>query len=53
MEQLRLVLIELQMAPLAAALHIMGAGTKITNATFEGDEWDVGSFDRMLGQLQW
>ena len=52
-EQLRSVLIELQMAPLAAALHIMGAGGKITNGTFEGDERDVGSSDRMLAQLHW
>jgi NAD(P)H-dependent FMN reductase len=52
-EQLRLVLVELQMAPLATALHIMRVGSKTTNGTFVGDERDVASFDRVLAQLRW
>lgn len=52
-EQLRLVLIELQVAPLATALHIMAAASKITNGAFKGDDRDVVSLERLLAQLQW
>src|SRR2546430_3288789 len=50
-EQLRLVLIELRMAPLRDALHITGIGGKLNDGVFDGDEKDVSQLDAVLDEL--
>lgn len=52
-EQLRLVLIELQMAPLSAALHIADMREKHQDGTFRGDGKDTERFDAVLDDLIW
>jgi NAD(P)H-dependent FMN reductase len=52
-EQLTCVTRELQMAPLEAAVHIIGAGAKRQGAAFIGDERDTRSLARMLDELAW
>lgn len=52
-EQLRLVLVELQMAPLTTALHISNISEKRKDGAFHGDEKDVKRFDRVLDDLIW
>jgi len=52
-EQLRLVLVELQMAPLAPALHLRDAHSKLKQGQFEGDAEDKRRLTRGLDDLQW
>lgn len=52
-EQLRLVLIELQMAPLSAALHISSVREKLKDGTFHGDTHDESRFDAAIDDLLW
>lgn len=52
-EQLRLVTAELQMAPLEASVHIMGAWGKIADGVFTGDERDVKWLNHLFDELIW
>jgi NAD(P)H-dependent FMN reductase len=52
-EQLRLVLIELQMAPLRDALHISGIPNKLNDGVFVGDSKDETQLNAVLEQLLW
>lgn len=52
-EQLRLVLVELQMAPLAKALHLFDVGAKRKDGEFKGDEKDAARFAAVLDDLIW
>jgi NAD(P)H-dependent FMN reductase len=52
-EQLRLVLIELRMAPLRDALHITDIGRKLNDGVFDGDANDVSQLNAMLDDLLW
>jgi hypothetical protein len=52
-EQLRLVLIELQMAPLRDALYISDAGRKFEGEVFVGDKNDVQQLNKALDELLW
>ncbi|WP_165972241.1 NADPH-dependent FMN reductase [Paenibacillus piri] len=52
-EQLRLVLIELKMAALGNALHLMRVHEKIENNRFNGDEHDVANLNYVLDDLLW
>ena len=52
-EQLRLVLIELQMAPLATALHIRDLGKKLDDSAFVGDDQDAKRATAVLDDLSW
>lgn len=52
-EQLRLVLVELQMAPLSAALHIHGVGEKLNDGVFIGNPSDERRFDAVVDDLAW
>ena len=52
-EQLRLVLVELQMAPLASALHLRDTRHKLKQGKFEGDADDTRRLMRGLDDLHW
>jgi NAD(P)H-dependent FMN reductase len=52
-EQLRLVLIELNMAPLSNALHLFQVHKKMENGRFLGDDQDAANLHRMLDDLLW
>src|SRR6185437_11555832 len=52
-EQLRGVAIELRMAPLGEAVHIMGAGDKITDGRFAGDGRDEKQLVQLFDSLVW
>jgi NAD(P)H-dependent FMN reductase len=52
-EQLRLVLVELQMAPLRDALHLSGIPGKLKDGVFTGDSRDEEQLDRVLDELLW
>lgn len=52
-EQLRLVTAELQMAPLEASVHIMGAWGKIADGVFTGDERDLKWLNHLFDELSW
>jgi NAD(P)H-dependent FMN reductase len=52
-EQLRLVLIELRMAPLADALHISDIRSKFKDERFEGDARDAKQLTKVLDELVW
>jgi NAD(P)H-dependent FMN reductase len=52
-EQLRLVTAELQMAPLEASVHIMGAWGKIADGVFSGDERDTKWLGHLFDELAW
>jgi NAD(P)H-dependent FMN reductase len=52
-EQLRLVLIELQMAPLRDALHISGIPSKLKDGVFMGDSRDEQQLNGVLDELLW
>lgn len=52
-EQLRLVLVELQMAPLASALHLREVHGKLAGGAFRGDEKDERRLDSVLDDLSW
>ena len=52
-EQLRLVLVELRMAPLRDALHIADIGHKLDDGVFDGDANDASQLDVMLDDLVW
>lgn len=52
-EQLRLVLVELQMAPLASALHLRDTHRKLKQDKFEGDADDTRRLTRGLDDLHW
>jgi NAD(P)H-dependent FMN reductase len=52
-EQLRLVLIELQMAPLRDALYISDAGRKFEGEVFVGGSNDVQQLNKALDELLW
>lgn len=52
-EQLRLVLIELQMAPLRDAVHIGGIPSKLTDGVFTGDSRDEQQLKGVLDELLW
>lgn len=43
----------LSMAALEATVHIMGANGKVTEGRFAGEERDVKSLARLLGELSW
>ncbi|BBZ10882.1 NADPH-dependent FMN reductase [Mycobacterium branderi] len=52
-EQLRLVLIELRMAPLRDALHINGIGNKLNDGVFNGDTNDISQLNTAIDDLLW
>jgi NAD(P)H-dependent FMN reductase len=52
-EQLRLVLVELQMVPLASALHLRDTHAKLKQGKFKGGEEDERRFTRGLDDLRW
>jgi Predicted flavoprotein len=52
-EQLRLVLVELNMAPLGSALHLFNVHKKIENDLYHGDEKDAANLHRVLDDLLW
>lgn len=52
-EQLRLVLVELRMAPLRDALHIADIGHKLNDGVFAGDANDASQLNAMLDDLVW
>jgi NAD(P)H-dependent FMN reductase len=52
-EQLRLVLIELRMAPLRDALHITNIHSKLSDGTFVGDPTDASQLSGVLDDLLW
>jgi NAD(P)H-dependent FMN reductase len=52
-EQLRGVAIELRMAPLGEAVHIMGAGDKVADGRFAGDARDEKQLTQLLDSLAW
>lgn len=52
-EQLRLVLIELQMTPLRDALHIQSTQDKLENCRFIADNVDEEHLNRVLDELIW
>jgi len=52
-EQLRLVLIELNMAPLNSAVHLSQVHKKIEHNQFQGAEHDVTSLNEVLDDLLW
>ncbi len=52
-EQLRLVLIELQMAPLRDAVYIPDVGRKIEGEVFVGDGNDIQQLNKALDDLLW
>jgi NAD(P)H-dependent FMN reductase len=52
-EQLRLVLVELQMAPLRSALHLRDMHSKLKQGKFEGSEEDKRQLIRGLEDLHW
>jgi NAD(P)H-dependent FMN reductase len=52
-EQLRLVLIELQMAPLRDAVHIGGIPSKLNDGVFTGDSRDEQQLKGVLDELLW
>jgi NAD(P)H-dependent FMN reductase len=52
-EQLRLVLIELKMAPLSAALHVSSVREKLKDDLFHGDTRDESRFDAAIEDLLW
>jgi NAD(P)H-dependent FMN reductase len=52
-EQMRQVVVELQMAPLREALHIPGVWGKQADGRFNGDERDEKQLNKVLDQLLW
>ena len=52
-EQLRQVLIELQMAPLRDAVHIANIFGKVNNGKFSGEESDLKQLDKVIDELIW
>ncbi|SFQ42435.1 NADPH-dependent FMN reductase [Salibacterium halotolerans] len=52
-EQLRLVLIELNMVPLRESLHISNLWNKFKNGFFEGDKSDVKQLNKVLEAILW
>jgi NAD(P)H-dependent FMN reductase len=52
-EQLRLVLVELRMAPLRDALHITNVHAKLKDGVFVGDEKDAAQLNVVLDDLLW
>jgi NAD(P)H-dependent FMN reductase len=52
-EQLTAIARELQMAPLEASVHIMGAWGKISEGLFTGDERDVKWLNHLFDELAW
>lgn len=52
-EQLRLVMIELRMAPLRNAVHIQNAGAKFKDGRFVADNEDIESLTDVLNDLIW
>ena len=52
-EQLRLVLVELRMAPLRDALHITNLPAKLKDGVFVGDSNDVAHLTTVLDDLLW
>jgi NAD(P)H-dependent FMN reductase len=52
-EQLKLVLIELNVAPLSSALHLYKVHEKIENGRFQGDEREAANLHRVLDELLW
>lgn len=52
-EQLRLVLVELRMAPLRDALHVADIGRKLNDGVFVGDENDASQLNVVLDDLVW
>ncbi|KEA64679.1 putative reductase [Marinobacterium lacunae] len=52
-EQLRQVLVTLQMAPLSSAVHIAAVRSKLENGTFTGDERDDAQLEKTLDELAW
>ncbi|GGC05038.1 FMN reductase [Marinobacterium zhoushanense] len=52
-EQLRLSLIALQVAPVPNAVHIAGVHKKIDHGAFNGDDRDTAQLQRSLDELAW
>jgi len=52
-EQLRLVLIELKMAPLPSAVHIQDLWNKLKDDRFAGDSSDIKQLNEALDDLFW
>jgi NAD(P)H-dependent FMN reductase len=52
-EQLRLVLVELRMAPLRDAVHVANIPNKLTNNVFTGDATDVKQLSAAMEDLLW
>jgi NAD(P)H-dependent FMN reductase len=52
-EQLRLVLIELRMAPLRDALYISNIMQKLKDGRFEGDERDAKQLNQVIDEIVW
>lgn len=52
-EQLTCTARELQMAPLEAALHLMGVWGKVNDDRFVGDEADARRLSRLFDELVW
>ena len=52
-EQLRLVLVELRMAPLRDAVHISGLWGKLKDGAFHADDKDLKQLDTAATQLSW
>jgi NAD(P)H-dependent FMN reductase len=52
-EQLRLVLVELQMAPLRDAVHIADIWGKVQDGRFHADDSDAKQLQRVLDELCW
>lgn len=52
-EQLRLVLIELQMAPMRNALHLSNTRDKFDGNQFVGNQADIANLGQVLNDLVW
>jgi len=52
-EHLRAIAIELRMAPLGDAVHVLGAGDKLREGRFEADTQDEKQLARLLDNLTW
>ena len=52
-EQLKLVLNELEVAPLPTAVHLRGVAAKIASGAFVADEVEERRFDTMLDEWTW
>jgi len=52
-EQLRLVCVELEMAPLPTAVHLRGVAKKVASGVFEPEDAETKRFDVMFDEWMW